>query len=692
MLRDLFPIERSRKETSLIIILAAFTSAVASWAVPFQFPSAGLDPSWAQALVDATDNARAFGKDIIFTYGPLHQAITAHASDNLSPLIISRFAFSLIWFVAQLSIGMLFGWRAETSVALAVAISAHQNGDANFYLISLVGILAVSALRLNMQGNLCNQRVFLSAIILSGSFLATLVKLSLIGALVPTLILVLGFQLIEVWEKRDSYSILHLVVLIFCPFLILYIAWGLTSGWSLKNMYTYYFGANLEIVKGYSEAMSFEPSTHSLFPPLLPLLIYVFTFLVLIFLLCSLFFRASGKEEFINIAKNPRHLLALSCLIILAWVVLKSSFVRDDPDHTRLGAIWIMSLYFLIIGFSSRKLKNFLVGDKGEYVTLSLILTFMLSSTLGLLSNYRLSAGIPLKYVRGFFESFLLLSPEGRLYLSQKRMHAFGEIRKASEEYGIPKGASADIIPWDISYVLANQLKYTPRPIPQSYTVYTKKLQDINNAFYSSPERSPDWLIVNIKDIDDRLPVGLDSPILASISNGYSFSHRGSKESLVFKRRGKAQRKKAKLGVADCKIITKGDLRWHRFSKMGWSSEALPIPRSKTEMVLLNTDLKASFSRAILSSLYRPFPVTIEYLSNSGDALAAYRFIPQAGRNMLVYPILGTNEDFMRLLFPKGSDKINTSSQISSFRFVTRNIGIPFSRSYYELSTDCSNR
>jgi len=65
----------------------------------------------------------------------------------------------------------------------------------------------------------------------------------------------------------------------------------------------------------------------------------LFTFLVLFLFVCTQFLGISDKSGFIAIATNPRHKLTLICLVLLAWVIFKSSFVRDDSDHTRLVAI-----------------------------------------------------------------------------------------------------------------------------------------------------------------------------------------------------------------------------------------------------------------------------------------------------------------------------------------------------------------
>jgi hypothetical protein len=61
---------------------------------------------------------------------------------------------------------------------------------------------------------------------------------------------------------------------------------------------------------------------------------------------------------------------------------------------------------------------------------------------------------------------------------------------------------SIDIIPWEISLVAANQLNWKPRPIFQSYTAYTSKLDKIN--FESLSKKPRDYIIYQFGSIDDR--------------------------------------------------------------------------------------------------------------------------------------------------------------------------------------------
>ena len=103
--------------------------------------------------------------------------------------------------------------------------------------------------------------------------------------------------------------------------------------------------------------------------------------------------------------------------------------------------------------------------------------------------------------------------------------------------------------------------------------------------------------------------------------------------------------------------------------------------------MILDVELKDSLSRSLLSTVYRPIPVEIEYLNAAGEVVSAHRFIPKAGREMIVHPIIKDNDDFLNAVYfgrPAGSD------EIVSLRLATRNIMPPFSRSEYIFSSGCS--
>ncbi len=53
---------------------------------------------------------------------------------------------------------------------------------------------------------------------------------------------------------------------------------------------------------------------------------------------------------------------------------------------------------------------------------------------------------------------------------------------------------SVDVYPWEVSYVPANGLRWSNRPLPGSFSAYTPVLDDLNVAFFNS-NRRPQYLL-----------------------------------------------------------------------------------------------------------------------------------------------------------------------------------------------------
>ena len=90
------------------LVLFVFSAITLSWGNELRLPGTGLDPSWQEALVQATDQHLVFGKDIIFSYGPFHQIYTSQISENLGPLLIGRLLYGVACGAALLLISKPF--------------------------------------------------------------------------------------------------------------------------------------------------------------------------------------------------------------------------------------------------------------------------------------------------------------------------------------------------------------------------------------------------------------------------------------------------------------------------------------------------------------------------------------------------------------------------------------------------------
>jgi hypothetical protein len=165
----------------VLLLVSIVAATVACIGLDLRFPELWLDASWEQALVEATDQGRIFGRDLIFTYGPLHQIATQQVSSNLFPLILGRILIGQSWFSASLLLGMKRGPTAAIAYAIILAILNSRviwiQGRTDVLLI----FLAVTGIFLSLACPSPNRlELVLLASVASGIALATLVKLSML--------------------------------------------------------------------------------------------------------------------------------------------------------------------------------------------------------------------------------------------------------------------------------------------------------------------------------------------------------------------------------------------------------------------------------------------------------------------------------------------------------------------------------
>jgi hypothetical protein len=72
------------------LLLFFIGAIIYAWGKNYNVPQLGLDASWKQGLVNATDTGQRFGIETIFTFGPFHQLYTGQISQNLQPLLLGR--------------------------------------------------------------------------------------------------------------------------------------------------------------------------------------------------------------------------------------------------------------------------------------------------------------------------------------------------------------------------------------------------------------------------------------------------------------------------------------------------------------------------------------------------------------------------------------------------------------------------
>ena len=82
--------------------------------------------------------------------------------------------------------------------------------------------------------------------------------------------------------------------------------------------------------------------------------------------------------------------------------------------------------------------------------------------------------------------------------------------------------ATIDVLGFEQAVAIFNEFNYRPRPVFQSYAAFTPRLSRLNADYYAS-ERAPDYVLLKIQTIDDRLPAFDDSLVLNLFVHDYDY-------------------------------------------------------------------------------------------------------------------------------------------------------------------------
>ena len=157
-----------------VLFVVAATALV--WSLPIRTPWAGLDPGWAEALVQATDHGRIFGRDVVFTFGPYHQLYTRQISENLNLFLLGRWLYGLGWGAVMLSVRRQIGHPLSWLWLVLLVVLTSQRLDALFNVFCLtVTLTALCRSRdtaLPWPNYLCQLCSLLLGILIKLSFVA----------------------------------------------------------------------------------------------------------------------------------------------------------------------------------------------------------------------------------------------------------------------------------------------------------------------------------------------------------------------------------------------------------------------------------------------------------------------------------------------------------------------------------------
>jgi len=580
-------------------------------------PNFGLDPSWRFVMHYAFINNLQFGKDIYFTFGPLSDFWFPTYFYSETTYKIATFLSSLLAFTIFLSLVLIsknINLQVKIISFFAIIVGLAIGGNFLWYIFPILFVQIVFLENENKKLRL----VLLGLLLFFLSF-SVLVKFSHF----PTAILSVLFTDAYFYIKNKTKTPLY--TLLFFTFMILLFV---MSGQNITNVISYFLGS-FNTLSGYSESMqSFGPNE----------MIYLFLALSFFMLLVLIrpIFKSKDKKTYVFIL--------ISALVL--FMSFKNGFVRHDA-HAIAAFSGLLFIFGLLLIYFSKDLK-----ESSERYTLSLlIVTLSLICSLSVVGFYTdkrpfytVFSESFIKLGNDFFEIPNLFTAKKIEQLNNQYKSSIENIKNQIDLSDI--NGTVDIYPWDQSFVIAYGLDFRPRPLFQSYSVYTPYLIEKNIEFLKS-NRSPETILFSIKEIDGRAPIMMEGASWLDLMKLYdTVDTRG--EFLILKK---------------SKIQKDYHLNEHKKQTLKFG-QSLEIDSQKA--IYAKIVIKKSFFGKIINTLFKSPVLNIELTFENGDK-QNYRIVPEiASSGFILSPSITSIGEFFS--FSIGRDL--KQNQVKSFKII----------------------
>ena len=578
------------------------------WLALINLPTDGfrpeLDTSWRGALSYFAFKKLQFGKDVIFTYGPLGYITTDTYSGYL---LASRVGFELL----------LKGVFAllMTSLALRLRPVLGSWFIANIAFLSPISSDAVYLFAIVLSAGYVIESQLSPALAFGVGVLfavVSLTKFTFFLLCAASLVTVTVYALAKRrWWRATGLMATYLVSV--C------LLWCL-NGQHLSGVLPFVRGAG-EVASGYAGAMLINESWPAFWSSLGALLLGGG---LLIGLACA----SKEKDRDLGI------LLVFGAGLFLAW---KEGFVRADPRH-------MYTLFAFLLFVEPAAWVAFRPPSRHRRLLLGMTL-------IALVSPYML-----LFLIRPQFFAELLPRVSGRIvgnaiafvYPSDFRAMLDDELSRIKQESALPGmkrligQESVDVFGYEQAIALLNDLNYQPRPVFQGYSAYTPFLVARNRDYYLGAT-APAFVILKYQTVDDRFAAEDDAGALEVILRNYE-PVATEKGYMLWKR----------------KVVSQA-LAPHRLLRDGTATWGEPLPLLSNECpVWIEVEIGSTWLGKVREFLYKPAKITMT-LETVDHETKHYRLVRLLARSgFVVNPAVRNQDDLMEMY--KNPGKGNTAS------------------------------
>jgi len=668
----------------------------------------GLDPSWQYALSRASADQLIFGRDIVFTYGPIGYLTSGAVLDkNFFSIVSFRFLvyfvlFGLVWIKflklrtkltkASLILSLLFPFifsklsSNTTNEILFIFIIILLFYDGIFIRYWSLGLAVFAGLCLSLKLNL-GVTILGSLLLLLSEKLYSSLKhkknISLIVFAIIDSLLVTNSVLFITLDKSYINSFMKLIICI-----ILSGIFGLSTWWVTRQV------ISRKILLTLGEVINSNQVLTRILKPRITgwcvfYFVYCFCFILIIFYfnhplidyLRGALEISSGYSSAMSLVGSKLELivgisemflifallilgsreysvgLSLSIAFIL-WMTFKHGFVRQDGH-----IIGFISSTPLLVSICITKAKTLPTIKFSFLIHIYLLLIMLIY---GFTSNPFGNQSFPqgTNRLADFAPERVAARVSGLINLNKlqdevnaKSKAKLSKIKLPDSVIELVKSKEIDIIPWEISLVEANKLNWKPRPIFQSYSAYTAFLDHLNMKSLSKKPR--EYIFYNFESIDGRYPFFDEPETFFYLFCNYRIADKFS-EFINMPGLSKLMLL-AKLNSSQCSTGTlakKTSLPWN-------TSQSIEV--GDGQVVRADVDFKYSFFGKIYKTLFRVPPINIVVIDVNG-VKSEYRIVPDNAKNGIIISHLPKNPDDA-LSFFKGQFPV----PVKSFSFSISN-------------------
>lgn len=590
----------------LLILIFLFSVNFITYVNPYD--GVGLDNSWQIALNKLNiQNQYLFGRDVVFTYGPL------------------GFLFCPLVYGNNLQIAMyaiLLKWLIFLGIIWFNVFKINKN-----YFTGKIFLLIIGSLFLFSPGVDWNWMLVYLLLILTLWFCDNESKLN-----VGLLSVLIGFFTSTIFFIKFNSSILALVLSIlllvsmyiyerkyFLTLILSFTASSLVTFICLYSLYIKNLSNLVGFIKGsLSMAESFNFSMSLIGPWQFTLLAIII--MALYVLLLVKFFKSDLK-------------LFIGSLFLAPFIFFsfKHGFIRQDAH---------MLTYFETIPYA--------IGFLGFYVKKDQIKSFIsIFIAILILSNIYIVSENTTKVFYPRFEQFFNLK-ETQAAVLNSRNERF-ETRVLPQNWVKVIGDnSIQILPWEISYAAANNLTgWQPNPSLQLYQAGTEYLDGLSAKSFAS-SNAPEYILTELDAIDGRI-MTLDCPStwITIMDNYYVLL--SDKDRLLLKKKPQNSEHNFKYsGSQSCKF-----------------NETVVIPDTN-EYLYSRVEIKLNLLGKILALLFKVYPAGVEIKFANG-LIVKNRIIPNTLKNHALINYIPENINYLSKIIDK---RPSNNSKVVSIKFI----------------------